>query len=435
MKTLSEQYTKSTLAQSKTPQSNCDHPAQAIEKYRLIGQASRQVYEALGRACTKHTEHQAHFCVEVEQAVVYGRNGAQVKFNMAYTHLTLAGSADQGDLVWFAVDSKSGEAMSGGHAGTAGTREDKLSQLLKRQITPDPALAPRKVQKKVRFQTSYTEQVEMPYPTATTSLHVPQSINSMRKDFCDHLRRCFQEHRASAYVTVLEKTTDGCMNVEYPPSSACCYQRRQAVSLGQLISSITKPNFLKDIPLFERYRLAKTLAITVLQFHATPWLNISWRSEDVYFFGLDQESPARRNSLTLSSPHLNVKVKGPAGRILRASTFPPHTLARNPLLFSLGVMLLEIAYSTNLDELQRPSDLENGQVDRYTEFFVARRLAKSGCTGMGLKYDRIVERLIECDFGQGNDLSNTQLQAAIHKTVICPLEKLEQDLRSLHLDS
>ena len=135
----------------------------------------------------------------------------------------------------------------------------------------------------------------------------------------------------------------------------------------------------------------------------------------------------------LSSPHLNVKVKGPNGEPSRASTFPSHTLARKNLLFSLAVVFLEVAHSSTSETLQRPIGLIYGQRNLYTEFFVARRLAKLEYSDLGPRYHKIVERLVECDFGCGDDLRSRQLQAAIHSEVVCPLEQVEQGLRKLYL--
>ncbi len=230
---------------------------------------------------------------------------------------------------------------------------------------------------------------------------------------------------------VLENTNN-CRNFLYPSSKRFCCQTRQAISLGQVISKVSKRKAVGEIAIYERLRLAKTLAVAVLQYHSTPWLRISWRSEDVYFFGNDSGSVEDMPSLV--SPHLNVRVKGPCGQLSRASTFPPHDLARNPLLFSLGVVLLEIAYTSSLESLQSPHDLDNGRENRYTEFFAARRLAKSAKTVMGSSYHKIIERLIECDFGCGTDLNDPELQAAFHRDVVCPLERLEQKLHEFHFD-
>ncbi len=406
---------------------------QEVEKYQMIGQASRQVYEALGKTCTKHTEHQAHFCVEVEQANITGDHNAQIKFNMAYTHLTLAGSADQSDLIWFVVDSTSGDATELGNSNAENYLHDSFSQSLQRQIENPSGATQEKAKKKVRFQSSAPNPEWTPPTLSTAALaNAILSSDDMRKDFCEFIRRRLREPlQGSECVGVLDNT-DSCRNFLYPSSKKFCCQTRQAISLGQVISKVSKPKAVGGIAIYERLRLAKTLAVAVLQYHSTPWLRMSSRSEDVYFFSTDSGSVEDMPSL--ASPHLNVRVKGSCGQLSRASTFPPHDLARNPLLFSLGVVLLEIAYTSSLQSLQSPHDLDNGRENRYTEFFAARRLAKSAKTVMGSSYHKIIERLVECDFGCGTDLNDPNLQAAFHRDVVCPLERLEQKLHEFHFD-
>ena len=46
------------------------HIRDDIRKYQTIGEASGLVYEALGKACNKHTEHIAHFRVEAEEVLL-----------------------------------------------------------------------------------------------------------------------------------------------------------------------------------------------------------------------------------------------------------------------------------------------------------------------------------------------------------------------------
>ena len=433
-RTLSTQTLRSTSLQSRRRAAPPKKPYQEVERYQIIGQASRHVYEALGRACTKHTEHQAHFCVEVEQAKITGNHGAQVKFSMAYTHMTLAGSADQNDLVWFVVDSTSGDAVEPGNSNTTTDHHDSLSHTLKRQIESTSGASKVKPEKRVRFQSA-------PSASARTSptLYSAEIANAilssdiMRKDFCDVIRRLLREPlQASKCVGILENT-DRCKNSIYPSPKNCCSQMRQAISLGQVISSVSERQAVGGLALYDRLRLAKTLAIAVLQYHSTPWLSVSWRSEDIYFFSNDLAS--MQDMPSLASPHFNVNVKGPCGQLSRASTFALHNMAGNPLLFSLGVVLLEIAYTSTMETLQRPIDLDNGRENLYTEFFAARRLAKSAKTDMGATYHKVVEKLIECDFGCGMDLDDPQLQAAFHRDVICPLERLEQKLHEFHFDT
>ena len=83
--------------------------------------------------------------------------------------------------------------------------------------------------------------------------------------------------------------------------------------------------------------------------------------------------------------------------------------------------------------MYRPLDHMNGEDNPYTQFFAARRLAKSHYCNLVPRYHRIVEWLLECDFTCGDDLGSHQLQAAVDNEVVCPLEQLEQGLRQLYL--
>lgn len=402
-----------------------------VRKYQAIRKASQQVYEALGKACNKHTEHMAHFRVEVEQFVSDGQNAPQVKFSMAFTHMTLAGSTGSGDPIWFLVESSLGDETST-PSNDKDLTLDELGKTLKRQFDGAGGQPPRKIKKCVRFQAPVPALVQS-FPVTIAS-DAFTSKNCAKRDFCDDLRRCFREPRkANVCVGVLENT-DKCKHFVYPSPITPCSQSRKATSLGQLIRSASRPGLVGGIPVHERLGLAKNLAIAVLQYHSTPWLRLSWRSEDILFYSAN-EITQMQEIFNLSAPHLNAKVKRPDEQPSRASIIPQRTIARNQVLFSLGVVLLEIAYAASLESLKQDSDLTNGHGDQYTDFFTARRLAKSKHSVMGITYHNIVEQLVECVFPCGDDLNNDQLQAAFHNDIICPLAELEEDFRKFHLSS
>ncbi len=76
-----------------------------IRRYQAVGKISRQVYEVLSRSCTKHTDHVAHFCVEVEHITFEGDLFVQAKFSMAFTHQNLNRLALHSEPVWFLMES------------------------------------------------------------------------------------------------------------------------------------------------------------------------------------------------------------------------------------------------------------------------------------------------------------------------------------------
>ena len=188
-----------------------------IRKYQIIGEASRQLYEALSTACNKHTEHFAHFRVEVEQVQWNGDSAPQVKFNLAFTHMTPAGATGLGQPVWFVIDSTINEQ-------TATLCRDQLAGLgrlentLKRQLEPAAIQPTKKIKKSVRFQTC----VPAPSLGLTSTIMASDAFlseNCMKRDLCDDLRRCFREPRkANVCVGVLENT-DRCKHYVYVVSS------------------------------------------------------------------------------------------------------------------------------------------------------------------------------------------------------------------------
>ena len=52
---------------------------------------------------------------------------------------------------------------------------------------------------------------------------------------------------------------------------------------------------------------------------------------------------------------------------------------------------------------------------------------------MGSSYSKIVKKLLQCDFGCGDDLNEPELQASYYKDVVCELDRLEQGFRKLQL--
>ncbi|MCJ1393646.1 hypothetical protein MMC18_006521 [Xylographa bjoerkii] len=395
-----------------------------VEKFRLIQKASQKVYEALGKSCTKHTEHLTHFCLDA--VAIDNEDAPQVRFKLAFTHLTLQGSASSGDPIWFLIESILGNSQS--NPVQLGKDTFSLVQTLKRSGELPEAITPKRRKKSVRFDIALPPPISCPVLLAEGN--EPLQNLCMRKNFCDQLRSCIKQSPETHRCLGTLDDTDCYKHLIYFPPPTTRYGHRAATSLEQVISALSRQGPLARLSQYERLQLAHSLAVAVLQYHATPWLKGSWRSEDIYFFGFDENTLQERPP-ELSPPHLSVSVKGPDAPT-RASTFPPRAFAPNPLLFGLGVLLLEIGFTATLPSLQRPSDIEQGE-NKYTEFFVAKRLASSIGREMGSAYGKIVKKCLQCDFGCGDDLTDPQLQAGFHRDVVKELAKLGDELRELQI--
>lgn len=400
-----------------------------IETYQTIGKASRQVYEALSRACTKHAEHLAHFRIDIEYKSRDDLAVSQIKFNMAFTHIMCSGTMNSAHPTWFVVDS----AQDGTTTGNKRRRTAYLHGLERSQESEsEPSSTQISQEKEDLGAFTPPSLVAAPALPSTSFSIAPVQNSPIRRDLCDYLLRwSCQSTQADPCVGMLE-STDCCRYLVYPPASPVQSRKKQPTSLSQLLSSASKHGLGLRIPQYEKLRLAKSLATAVLQYHATPWLKISWRSEDIFFFDGDEDSMPK-GKLLLTAPHVNVKVNRPAGQVSQTSTSNPRTFIRNPLLFGLGILLIEIANSSTIRGLQQPSDLEDGRENQHTEYHAAKRLANSLGREMGASYGKVVQKLLHCDFGCGADLNDPELQTRLHQDVVCELHELERGFRSLQL--
>lgn len=383
----------------------------------------------LGRACTEHTEHLAHFNLRVEQGNSnQGGRPTDLKFTLAFRHISLVG-AGQADPLWFVVDSILHEPSTNVLSHRDHGDSDGISVSLKRQGEPLMSCSLKPAAKRVRFQAD-SNTTQRPLPSVPFSENLV-SAPTMRRDFCDYLRKYVCPSPIGTTNCMLLEGGIGCKHLVYPLPSMLDRTDKNGVSLENFLISISRDIGLGVFPQYKRLYLAKNLALAVLQYYATSWLKIAWRSQDILFFR--EQGDSLMNSVpNLSTPHLNVKVTEAGGRVsegLQAS----RSLAPNPILFGLGVVLLEIAYSAPLKTLQRSCDLENGVENQYTEFFTARRLAKSIGREMGSSYGAIVKKLLQCDFGCGDDFNDRDLQAGYYRDVVCELDKLEQGFRHLQV--
>ena len=363
--------------------------------------------------------------MEVEHVICDKESSLQVQFDMAFTHRTLTDTYDMGYPIWFLVDSIINE-----HTETCINDQaaciSSLAGSLKRQLEPTVAPVAKKLKKSVRFTSPALPASSSPcFPRPAASNHV--MADSIGRNFCDHLRRHFCQPLPADACVVLENSAQ-CKQLVYPSNFTATSKSRKGTSLGQLLESKLTSDLGACLLLHERIALAKVLAIAVLQYYATPWLRLSWHNEDILFFAVEEESRTHDRSI-FAAPYINARIQGPS-----APTLPPpkSNMARNPVLFSLGVLLLELAYGATLKSLTLPCDAENGQL--HCEFFTARRLAKSKRTIMGAVYNDVVEQLVEGVFPCSADLNKPESQAAFYEDIICPLDELEQGFRKLCMD-
>jgi hypothetical protein len=186
-----------------------------------------------------------------------------------------------------------------------------------------------------------------------------------------------------------------------------------------------------------QFKLALKLALAVLQYHSTPWLRGEWRLSQLMLTTDPSRLPDHftlyLNSSLIPTPptppttpeasiHNEVQmIEAPKkGRLSEAQ----RRGINNTTLFCLGLALLEISHWKQLSSLIE--DYDTDEID------TARRLSNSNSV-LGRRYDEIVRKCLQCNFGFGTDLGRTELQSAVYSDVVCPLEELIEKLDDLSI--
>ena len=367
------------------------------------------------------------------QPILTESSFSQIRFIMSFSPVNpspMEEATPFGDKSWFVIESVVKETVN---------RDDvasndpllSMSRSLKRRNSSGSSSAcvdPKKI-KAVRFAQSET-------PVLAVSIRTLSSTpRTLKPNLCTFIRDRPQRGQAAATcLGPLDETSDIQHHVYLAPSSPFDNDR-QTQSLDRILGSPSGSSHF--LPLHEKFRFCKLLTIAMLQFHTTPWLATTWRSQDILVSKLldssgDSGDPHLRD---LASLYTNVPIKCTKSKPTQNRESERYPFSANSFLFGLGVIMLEIAFEKPLRSMRHSADFDQCLDDRHTDFFTARRLSATdlASTEMGIPFSRIVDKCIFCNFGRGEDLHQPALQASIYRDVVCELSRMETKFRSLQL--
>ncbi|KAF7515445.1 hypothetical protein G7054_g14569 [Neopestalotiopsis clavispora] len=168
----------------------------------------------------------------------------------------------------------------------------------------------------------------------------------------------------------------------------------------------------RSLTIANQLKIARLLVAAVLKFHATPWLNDYFSLRDIRFFTISEDMFQSLQTLHLGMDLVcngndrNTKLEIPKNGT--DDLAQQHEAARlehgirNLTLWSLGVVLLQIgSWSTT----PAPDDV------------LAVRRAALRSSDMGPQYQELAKQCLDCDFGHGDDLSDSRLQLAVYENI------------------
>ncbi|KAM0283370.1 hypothetical protein ACHAQH_002492 [Verticillium albo-atrum] len=225
---------------------------------------------------------------------------------------------------------------------------------------------------------------------------------------------------------------------------AAIHTQTTSQSISDIVQWIAEKPVVRSFSRPTSVELATKIAEGIMQFYSTPWLVGSDLGRNVRYFN---SAPSPSDAVDLKGPYFAAEVE--SARFARHADSGPAVSdteghadgmvqfadVRNKLLFSFGILLLEIGYGRPWSELRqsvtKPVPKSPGALSDYR---AAERLAQHLVSQMGLSFPKIVKKCLGCDFGLGEtDLDNEDLQRHFVKDVVAELERLGGRMREMDL--
>jgi hypothetical protein len=416
-----------------------------LEKVKATQAAAKHVYEVLASACKLHTKHHAQFSLQP----IYASSGTEmeIRFQIAYRHLSSQHVQGSKDVLWFIVESIITGTVSSIPRPMPSLTGHTSGASIKRPISPVTTTLQGSISMHAKRARHRSPSPTNPTVPSNQSSQAPSQLVthpspanlpdlSIKADLCTQLRTCCKNGAQSgACIGWLQNSAQWKHRVYHstgPTSSAVPNPPTDARTLASLLSSLASGrSSCQKLSIIERVRLAKLLSTAMLNFHATPWMQSSWSSRDILLYDFP---PASKSHTAALQP--NAFVETPVGQLVPCSDQQMSydilaPFVRNCTVFSLGVMLLELAFAKPLSEMHDPLDRKPGLPPATVDLYAAFRQSKEVAADLGIRYSQIVEKCLHCDFGHGSDLTNPALQTAIHRDVVVELDRLESGFQQL----
>ncbi|KAF2461799.1 hypothetical protein BDY21DRAFT_261707, partial [Lineolata rhizophorae] len=160
-------------------------------------------------------------------------------------------------------------------------------------------------------------------------------------------------------------------------------------------------------------KIAEKVASFVLNFHGTALSIDDWSLRDMFIYCQgDSIQEACLATMHFSKDiHACKSCAPPQARQTAERSFDSVQESRRPLLFSLGVALLEIGHWAPLNASD-PNDVN-----------AIRRLSLRPCA-LGPKYQELVQKCLWLDTKSPKGISETELNCAVYENIVRPLQHL-----------
>ena len=254
------------------------------------------------------------------------------------------------------------------------------------------------------------------------------------KDICITITQATQEQRPLKWYLMAQQRLQRlhCCHIDhhhahtYPP-----LQFARTVSLANLLkASATTTDRSKKLPLRPRLFLALTLASTLVQLNATPWLGALWSKESIRFL---VRTPSRQASagkeLCQEIDPSQIDLKTPLiteefPNVSHASTTAYDQPEPRRMILELGIMLLELGHERTLEDYAASHGFVANE-EYYERLLLAQRWLDDSEDDFTPTYFNVTARCVKCSFDSivGKPSWNETLFKGMVQGVVEPLQE------------
>jgi hypothetical protein len=174
----------------------------------------------------------------------------------------------------------------------------------------------------------------------------------------------------------------------------------------------------------ETYRVAYMLARSLLLLTSSPWYKDQdmWTKDGVLL--VDGDPPEEQNTSLFGTPFVALSPTTNAKKAFsgtRSTSEPVAFLLANATIYALGIILIELAFLTPIENLVTDDERLKGE---RMEILTAMRLEREDMVLplMGRIYANVVFRCLKCHFGTAEkNIESANLQEAFYEDVVCQL--------------
>ena len=194
------------------------------------------------------------------------------------------------------------------------------------------------------------------------------------------------------------------------------YQNQRSHSLDDVLVRANIER--RRIPLEDRLRTALFLGTGVLHLSASSWLRRAWSSKDIHFFEMNDHQRC-----TLGQPFLSIESNNDALSEHVCDTIRP--AATRSCLLSLGLVLIELAFSAPWRRLQLEEDLTRDLLEQERNLLNLTHLSNIVSRELGSRYAKVVQTclFLGLETNQAEELGKAKLDEIIFESIVKELDR------------